>query len=386
LTILSCAPQNWNKAKNAYRSNDLVGAVQFTAYTLREEPGYKDAVDFLSGLFPATYYNMMNKAQSYESLGNYDDAYYIYVKIQNLSDIISTIPEQPILDSNKTIKFPTTNVIKDIERTRSLAAEYHYQNGQKLEKEGLNKEAALSYKNVADFIDNYKDSQKRYNICRNAAVWRVAVIPFDNNSGKRHFGYIGETISQIIISRAMAHPDNLEFLEFISRDRLEELINEKNLNSSNLIDQKSLSEKGKLLGIHAFIFGNIMSIIIEEPPETRKRIEEFRVITKEKSRDKDTVWADVDIFTRRIYVKMNCSFQLVEVATGKILKSDIVTVDDAVTIQFAKLRGDERALSDNSKRLCNQAEEFPPSPENVVDFLLKKAGENIAKDIITTFK
>jgi tetratricopeptide (TPR) repeat protein len=218
-----------------------VGAVQFTAYTLREEPGYKDAVDFLSGLFPATYYNMMNKAQSYESLGNYDDAYYIYVKIQNLSDIISTIPEQPILDSNKTIKFPTTNVIKDIERTRSLAAEYHYQNGQKLEKEGLNKEAALSYKNVADFIDNYKDSQKRYNICRNAAVWRVAVIPFDNNSGKRHFGYIGETISQIIISRAMAHPDNLEFLEFISRDRLEELINEKNLNSSNLIDQKSLS-------------------------------------------------------------------------------------------------------------------------------------------------
>jgi hypothetical protein len=178
----------------------------------------------------------------------------------------------------------------------------------------------------------------------------------------------------------------LEFLEFISRDRLEELINEKNLNSSNLIDQKSISEKGKLLGIHALIFGNIMSIIIEEPPETRKRIEEFRVITKEKSRDKDTVWADVDIFTRQIYVKMNCSFQLVEVATGKILKSDIVTVDDAVTIQFAKLRGDERALSDNSKRLCNQPEEFPPSPENIVDFLLKKAGEKIAKDIIKTFK
>lgn len=381
-----CTPKAWDSAKRAYEAGDVVSSVRYTSQTLREKPGYEDAVNFLTNLFPSTYEDYYSRAKKAESMNDWDEAFKLYTTIKTLSDIIVGIPKQKDPKTENLISFSTKNVDNEINNATKNAAEKHYLNALSLENSGKYKDAAKAYTRSLEYINNYKDATERYEKMRTAAVKRVAIVPFENKSGKTQFGEIGESISESIISDAMADPKNLEFMDLISRDRINQLINEQKLNQTSLIDEKSASEMGKILGLHAFVFGKVTSISTSNTPETKSRKEESKELYQGKDKPKRQVYAVVEITTRKAKANITCSYQIIEVATGKIVKSGSVPSELEISIVFGRFTGDEEALSSSSRELCGKQDEYPPSPDELVQKVVQKAASSLSTEITGYFR
>jgi TolB-like protein len=386
LVLWGCAPQAWKSAEHAYQSGDIVSSVRYTAQTLREKPGYEDAINFITRIFPSTYEDYYSRAKRAESINDWDEAFKLYTTIKTLSDIVAGIPKQTDPNTKTLIQFPTKNVESEIQVATNKAAEKHYQNALSLENAGKHKDAAKAFTRALEYISGYKDATERYEKMRTAAVRRVAVMPFENKSGKIQYGEIGESISENIISDAMADPKNLEFMDLISRDRINQLMTEQRLGKTGILDEGTAVEMGKVLGLHAFVFGKVTSIATSNPPETKSRKEERAEIYQGKDKPKRQVYAVVDITTRKAKATVTCSFQVIDVATGKIVKSGTVPSEDEILIQFGRFSGDEDALSSKSRNLCSKADEYPPSPDELVQKAVGKAAKTLSEEIAGYFR
>ncbi|MBI5476664.1 MAG: hypothetical protein HY964_08005 [Ignavibacteriales bacterium] len=381
-----CAPKAWESAKRAHEAGDIVSSVRYTAQTLREKPGYEDATNFLTNLFPSTYEEYYSRAKKAESVNDWDEAFKLYTTIKTLSDIVGGIPKQKDPKTETMISFSTKNVDNEIDNATKNAAEKHYQNALSFENSGKHKDAAKAYTRSLEYINGYKDAAERYEKMRTAAVRRVAVMPFENKSGKTQYGEIGESLSEYIISNAMADPKNLEFMDLISRDRINQLVNEQKLGQTNIVDEKTAVEMGKVLGLHAFVFGKVTSISTTNPPETKSRKEERAELYQGKDKPKRQVYAVVEITTRKAKASITCSYQIIDVATGKIVKSGTTPSEVEITINFGRFTGDEEALSSSSRELCGKADEFPPSPDELVQKAVQKAASSLSNEIAGYFR
>ena len=89
------------------------------------------------------------------------------------------------------------------------AAEVHYQEGILIAASGndvdTQKMAAKEFKKAADYVPGYKDSSIRYEESRRAGVKKMAILPFEDKTGKAHlYGALSERITDdiIIVSQA----------------------------------------------------------------------------------------------------------------------------------------------------------------------------------------
>ncbi len=384
--FIGCAPKAWESAKRAHEAGDIVSSVRYTSQTLREKPGYEDAINFLTSIFPSTYEDYYSRAKRAESINDWDEAFKLHTTIKTLSDIVAGIPKQTDPKTKTIISFPTKNVDSEIDVATKKAAEKHYQNGISLENASKHKDAAKAFTRSLEYLSGYKDAAERYERTRTAAVRRVAVMPFENKSGKTQYGEIGESISESMISDAMADPKNLEFMDLISRDRINQLVNEQRLSQTDIIDERSAVEMGKVLGLHAFVFGKVTSISTSNPPETKSRKEESAELYQGKDKPKRQVRAVVEITTRKAKASITCSYQIIEVATGKIVKSGTTPSEVESIIEFGRFTGNEEALSSSSKDLCSRADEYPPSPDELVQKAVQKAAKALSAEIAGYFR
>jgi hypothetical protein len=366
--LSACAPASWNRAKQAHRSGDLVGAVEHAVLTLRHKPDYKKAIIFLQTNLPVYYRQLEERARRGEQTGDWDGAYDSYWRIQRISDAVSSLPPQTDPETKTRFSFETRDVMTALINARESAAEMHYQLGLRLERDGRDREAARAFSRAQEYISGYKDTVERYSRSRAAALRRIAVLPFDNLSGKRHYGMVGEIIADQLVTHAMANRRNLEFMEFVTRERLEQLISEQQLSRSGYLDPASAVQVGKLLGLHAFVFGKVLAISAQYYPETREVIHEEKEISPGRNEPRIHVSATVTVFKRRATARIVSSYQIIDVETGTIIRSVNLPQETEVVVEFARFRGDERALSSRSKMLCDRGEQFPP-PENELVFL-----------------
>ncbi len=49
-------------------------------------------------------------------------------------------------------------------------------------------------------------------------------MPFENKSSKTEYGAVGEMLSDVVIELVMSKPENMEFMELVSRKKLKELL------------------------------------------------------------------------------------------------------------------------------------------------------------------
>ena len=141
--------------------------------------------------------------------------------------------------------------ISEIDIAKNNAAEDHYQAGLSLKSKKdreSQKDAAQQFQLAQSYINNYKDSQEIYLICKNAGTTRVAILPFSNKSGKLRYGSIGENISSSIRSALLNDANIMEFVNIIDRQQIDQIIKEQKLSQSGLVDSKTSLEIGKLLG------------------------------------------------------------------------------------------------------------------------------------------
>jgi tetratricopeptide (TPR) repeat protein len=389
LTVFSlagCSPASWRISEQAYRAGDMVRAVQYAVQTLRENPGYADALDFLSRQLPVTYESYEARARRAESAEDWDEAFALYQDITAMSDAVASLPPQRHEDTGQIVDLPTRTVDEGLRRTRNRAAEQHYAAGLRMEERGMAKEAAKEFSRTLEYIHDYKDAGQRYEANRRAAVMRIAVMPFDNLSGKDWYGALGSVVADQIISAAMERPQHMEFMEFVTREKIDELIRELKFEGSEYADPASAARIGKLLGIHAFVFGKITSIVTDYPPDIVETYREEDEISQGKDKPKKKVAATVTAISRRATAKVTTSYQIVDVERGTIVKSGTVPRLETVEIRFGRYRGDEEALSYRSKQLCAVRESFPPPDDEMVSRVTELAARELAREIAAFFR
>jgi hypothetical protein len=379
-TFIGCPPESWEKAQQAYQNGDYPTSVAYGVQSLKEKPDFEDAKKFLNNVIPLAYDNLYQKAKSADNIRDYDESFKTYNILKNLSDAVRSLPGN----------FLTKNVDAEIEEARKNAAESHYQNGLSFEKTSDYKEAAKSFTKAQEYIYGYKDAAERYERDRTIAIKRVAVMTFDNKSGKTEFGDLGGIITDQLISEVMSDPKNMEFMDFITRNKLGELFQEQDLGKSGALDEMTAIENGKVKGIHSFIFGSVLSVITNQIPESKLKIERTGKYYDYKTKKEYPIFATVIKTTRKANAKITCSYKIIDVATGKMLKSGTIPIEYKYEYEFGRVNRkrdvDENALTDEDKILCSKSEEYPPSSEELLNKAIEILSKSLANEIASYFR
>lgn len=393
LLLMGCAAlTQYGKLEKSARQNYLNqnydAAVFDCAASLKLNPNYDKAQALIKDAFNAAvsaHTNKINQLVPSSAKFKWDE---IVSELEALIKLNETIKSLPTLTEKKTkrvIKFKTADYSDMLQKSKAKAAEAHYQEGLRLSTlDGVDtqKQAAKEFKTADQYQPGYKDAASRYQTTRQAGVKRMAIIPFEDKSGKNgQYGAISETVVDEVVSAVMNDPDATEFLEIISRDRLEQVMQEQKLGLTGLVDQQTAVELGKVLGVHEIVTGKITQVIYTPERTVEERFREEGEIYVGKNQ-KRYVSAIVTVYTRTSGASITGSYQIIDIKTARLKKSDSFIGKEDFSTKWAKYSGDEEALSRSSRNLISRSEELAPVEEEMVS----RAAHNLAMSLAQSFK
>ena len=375
-------------------------AVVLAISALMKEPSWERAIEALQQALPASIRNNENKiAQLIESSAKFKGDYTVeesqeivtrYSNLVAISDKLMNLPEVK-LKKGSPIKFEIKNYGGDLRQAKEelaknqeLAAEKHYQQGQELLKQNNvdhNKLAAKEFKKALGYYPDYKNASSMYDQARKLATKRIAIIPFENKSGKGQYGAVNETITDEIISSLLNAPSAVEFVEIITRDQLQQVMNEQNLGTSGIINESTAMQMGKVLGVSEIIVGQITQIASVEPVVTSKQYANKRTIYS-KTGNYD-ISAMIQEYKKEASAAMSGSFKIIDIKTAKILKTDSFKEDYKFLSVWSTYIGNPDAIDYNVPR---GPEENAPADEERVNIVARKLSASLANQIIGYLK
>ena len=405
------AASHISKAKRAYQNSRYVEACFESIKALKIKPKKKKPQQILSMSYDIAVESMLERIKELKSESKFfqDDLTVmkrkeivnLYKKLQKLDKMSYEISK--IVKSSKydldferiDVKDELAQAINSLKDAKQDAAEQHYANGLKLYNIGDRenyKKAAKEFKKAKKFIPNYKESEKLYEEARKKGTTRIAIFAFDNKSGTTIFGDIGESVSDQLSAKLFNDRVAMEFVEIISRDELGKLINEHNLNMTPDIDPNTVSEYGKLMGVHVIITGKITQVSAENQPTIRdaartvsRRVvvgKESYVNSKGKTRTRN-VYGDVyaQVFEHRKSSKaiLSGSYKVLDVKTGKVLSQDQFSETYVWENKWITFTGDERAVS--LPRGYDTKELNPPTSFQMGNYLVNTLTKKMARKI-----
>ncbi len=377
-TIFGCAALTkygmyYKEAEKSYKQGDYDKAVSNSVASLKEKPDYEKSIALLNEAAPLAYEEHKTSAEKQEAMRNWDGAVHEYRIIEHLVNLVSSVGRD----------FPTIDVSSKREKACQNAAESHYQQGLSFLNTGQSKDAAVEFRRAKEFVPSYKDCETLYTKARQEAIKRIAVMPFEDLTGKEVlFGSIGDLLTSHIISAALNSQP--EFLEFVTRDYLNQLFAEQNIGKTELIDAGSATQMGKILGVNVFVFGKVLSIISNYPQEKVTRNKgTAKVYEKKQER---VVYAAWEAHEKRGSVKINASYQIIDAETGRVLTHGTPSYEEIDVAKWARYEGDERALPRDIHELCTVMDTEIDPPEALVNKALTNLGDKIASEITGFFK
>jgi len=318
-------------------------------------------------------------------------------------EILIIIPKQKV-----PLNFDEINVSSDLETAQKslaesidLAAEMHYKRGvdlmNKSDRESQ-KSAAKEFKVAEYYIPNFKDSRNLYGEARKKGTTRVAILPFDNVSGVTRFGGVGEMISDKLRATILNNREANEFIEIYTRDQLNVVLQEHNLNSnSGMIDQGSIAKVGKALGIHLIITGKVMQLTSElrQTIDDGARITAANVIVgqeryidsngKQQTRN---VWGNVSASNfyhhKSAIASISGSYEMIDIELGRVLSSSQFSEQKEWENNWATFTGDRRAAVVPSG--YDNGELPAPGQTELANVVIDILGDKIAGNVVNFIK
>ena len=389
------------QARREYQSGDYDRAVFHCVRSLRIRPDYEKAQRLVQDAFRAAVREHLGRIERLKLSPDkfrWDDIVPEYEALIALNRAVESLPTLRVKETGEVIRFEIADYSRDLTDAKVKAAEAHYREGLKLSQEEgrkIKKRAAKHFKRALSFVPGYKDASEMYEKCRREAITRMAIVPFEDKSGKEgRYGAISETIADGVIAEIMGDPEATEFLELVSREELQRVLEEQKLQVSALVDERTAVEVGRLLGVHEILLGKITQILyvpprtVRKPPVKRKaRV----VVRKEKYKDekgvehtKDVygdVYATVIPYFKRSEASIIGSYKIVEVKTAKIKKSSSFEGKAEFECRWAKYSGDERALESEDKKLISKGEQLAPTEEEMVLRAARNLISSLAEDL-----
>ncbi len=412
----------YQSAHTSYANSNYDQAVQDLAKALRLKPDYNEAATFIREVEPKaveSHLDKINEAKASAAEFKWDRVVAEYTSLIAVNDAVKSLPSG--------VSIPTQDYSRAVGDAKAAAAEAHYQAGRRLfgtagmtsrdlaaeqfrlagsyvpgYKDGsalaaegyyqegeflvkqsgveAQKQAAKAFAAAQQAMPGYKDAATAYQRARKAGVKRLAIIPFEDRSGKAgRFGDVSATVVDGVVSSVMRDAQAMEFLEIVPRDQTERVIAEQRLGSTSMFDQKTVAKIGQLLGVHEMLTGEITQIIVTPEQTTSSLVKQAaqvcdrteRVVdSKGKASNRcvyDTVVALATLYDRKASVEISGSYKIVDVKTGALKETQQFGGAYRFATQWGTYEGDQRALSGDPQRLVTVKEEHAPVTEDMVN-------------------
>lgn len=437
-----------DSARKAYLAGNYDSAVLGVVRSLKIEPTYEASQELIQMVFPMANEKHLGVIAGLNDSGEkfkWDTAVSEYDSLIKINEAVKSLPPLTAKKSKEVIKFNIVDYSQKLAEAKNNAAEAHYQEGVLLSKNGtsareraarefttanryvpgfknalalaaegyyqeglrlarqdgvnIQKQAAKEFKTAMTFVADYKDSATQYEKARKAGIKRVAIIPFEDKSGKAgRYGAVAETVVDQITSQIMNDQSAMEFLEIISRDQLENVMREQKLGRTGVVDEATAISLGKVLGVHEIITGKITGISNTPERTTTRNVGQKNSVvvgeqayTDHKGRQQTRnvygdVTATVTMYKRTAATSVNGSYNIVDVKTAKVIKTNAFIGKADFVAEWGTYSGDERALDSAALNLCRKSEEAPPSEDELANKALRDLSGTLADAIISYAK
>jgi len=388
-------------ARESYEAKNYDTALFTVAKSLKLKPEYEDSQALIKEAFPkavGVHESKIQEISAGSAKFKWDDVVQEYNALIGINKVIQDLPSLVDEKTKAAIKFDLKDYSDNFAKAKTSAAEAHYQEGLRLSKTDevdVQKQAAKEFKAAGQFVAGYKDSQDYYEKCRKSGIKRIAIIPFEDKAGKGgKYGAVAETVLDQIVSDVMNDQSAMEFLEVISRDQMEQVMQEQKLGMTGQLDEQTAVKVGKILGVHEILTGKITAIAYTPERTTQKNVREKESVvvgeqkytdSKGKEQTKNIygdVYATVTIYSRSAGASIAGSYKLIEVKTAKLKKSDSFIGKEDFSCEWAAFTGDEKALSSSSLTLARKSEMVAPSEEEMVS----KSVSNLSRTLASALK
>lgn len=395
-SIFTSHGRAFNRAEKAERSGDYYKAVLECVESLKINHDYEKPLLLMDIVFPLAIKSYNQKLGRYLKKGNKNWD----MIIKSYQEIIYMIDSVERLNLLRQEIWFNSSDLRDYEleliETKENAASFYYNHAVMLmskDNQEDYKKSAQAFKKSQTYFNDYKDSIELYNFCRQKAIKRIAIMAFENKSGNTEFGAIGEEVSDAIISKILRDSNLMEYVEIISRDQIDRIINEQKLSQSGIVEYEHTIDLGKILGVQEMITGKVSRIQVSNIDEVTKNESFKKRVTvdyeyytddngKQKKRAiKGDVKAKAKIYKITRTANMSVSATLLDIESAKILYSNSIREEYKFEYEWATYTGDKRALSYQLKSLIRKEAETAPSKGSMITELSNKISKKLKREL-----
>jgi len=211
---------------------------------------------------------------------------------------------------------------------------------------------------------------------------------------KSPFGDLTDRITDDIVSQVMNDPQATQFLQIISRDRLEQVMREQQFEASGLVDQTTAVRLGVLLGAHDILTGRITQILYTPEKTVSRQAQQQATVVLRTETYKDSAGNDqqrniegqvtalVTIYDKTSSLSMAGSYSIVNVQTAAVEKTESFETRKDFAGEWATYTGDKRALGDYAG-LCDRSELLAPTEAELVSQAATDLSHSLAAGLKT---
>jgi hypothetical protein len=395
---VGCAPyvRHESAGRSAFGRGDYDAATLEACAALRYKPDHAPARLLLADAFRAASTGHLGRIGELERSSakfRWDEIARHYEALVRINQAVSAVPA-PQLSAGAPEPPVAVDYTAQLASANQRAAEEHYREGERLAGSaelGMQQQAFAEFELAQRFVPGFRDAAERAGRAKRAGMRRIAVLPFDNASGpSTSYGAQLLQITDRVTADIGADPQVTDFVELVSRDRLEQVMGEQQLQASGLVDPATAVRLGRLLGCHDILTGRITEILVT-PAATRRTTSELerevvdRVETyvdsfgiEQRREVKVKAKAVLNVFTKSATARMTGSYSVVNVGTAAVGNSGAFDGRREWSEQWGSYEGDKRALTPEQLSLCEKSEPEPPATQQLVtdaaaDFAVKVA-------------
>ena len=395
LFLTGCASKHANLMKSAqanYQTNQYEAALHDAVTALKLKPDYDKAQDFVVTFFNAAVEVRESKIKTLEATPSrfkWDGIVAEYKGLIEINNLVKNLPPTALIHkkTKQRIVFDIKDYTSQLSEASEQAAEVHYQEGIRIAASAndvdTHKKAAKEFKKSEEFVLGYKDAGILYEESRRAGVKKMAILPFEDKSGRAHlYGALSETITDQIVDSVLNDPSAIEFLALVSRDQLERVMQEQGLGLTGIVNEQTAANLGGILGVHEMVIGKITQIRYTPARTKSSTVAQTGTIRvqqgtetytdssgKVKTRPKyvnQNVSAKVIHYTRESSASIIGSYQIIDVETAVLKGSGRFDEKSEFKAEWGKSTGNEAALNRHYRSLCSVEEQFAPTAEEMI--------------------
>lgn len=345
LTIIATA---CSTGSTSYKHGDYYKACLESIDRLRSNPKSDKSQSVLVNSYPLalkTAQREIDNALIANQPDKYDVVVYQYEKMNQLADQIFNCPKALEL-----IPKPT-EYVSELSKARQMAADQAYESGSKALTVGTLDQARVAYQyfqNVNRYVPGYKDVLNKMSDARYYATLRVIVQkPYTN----ANFQYSADFFYNNLLLEIRKNAQN----RFVRYYTPEEAHKENMKNPHQYI----------VLNFEDFSVGNI-----RESSNTTEHKRDSVIVGTVKVEGKtynsyNTVKARLTTFRREISSGGVLSLRIIDAQNNQDLLQQNLTGTYVWNTSWANFKGDDRALDNEQKKMCNREPQTPPTQQDL---------------------